>query len=167
MRALAIALLLAGCYQDTPEDIPCDGDEFCPTDLYCDSIWTCRSGTPPTVIVEGVSLSMSGPFAADVEIARGMPAQLHIRIANTGDAPTENLKLVATTPACLGQTDIDDRFLDINPDDAAVFDQTLSPMAGCASPQRINYEFSSTYRGDTEGVTFERVWPGAITVKLR
>lgn len=87
MRALAIALLLTGCYQDTPDGIPCDGDEFCPTGLYCDGIWTCREGTPPTVVVEGVSLSTAGPFAPDVEIPRGTPTQLHIRIANTGNAP--------------------------------------------------------------------------------
>lgn len=167
MRALAIAILLAGCYQDAPDDIPCDGDETCPTDLYCDSIWTCRAGTPPTLVVDGVSLSKTGPFTPDIEIARGMPTVLHIRITNTGDAPTESLKLVATTPACLNQTAIDDRFLDINPDDNSVFDQTLSPTAGCASPQTVSYEFSSTYRGDTEGVTFKRVWPGSITVKLR
>ena len=170
MSRIAVALVAAAsgaCYQDIPEqEIPCDGDDTCPTGMYCGFAFTCNETLPAHLVVDGASLSEDGPFG-QVEVTRGNFARIHIQITNDGSAPTSGLTLVASTPACLNQTNIDDRFADINPDDSSVFYIDVNPMAACPSPQRIGLAFDAAYRGHTNGTMYHRMWNGTVTVNLR
>lgn len=166
-RFVALALALLGaCFQDVPQEtIPCDGDETCPTGMYCGFAYTCNLTLPANLVVDGASLSSNGPFG-QVDVPRASSSRIHIQITNDGHAPAENLTLVTTTPACVNQTNIDDRFLDINPDDSAVFSLDVLPMASCASPQTIKLDFDAAYRGHTSGTMYHRMWSGTVTVTL-
>jgi hypothetical protein len=166
MRRFVVLAFLGACFQDVPQQtIPCDGDETCPTGMYCGFAYTCDLTLPAHLVVDGASLSNNGPFG-EVDVPRASSSRIYVKITNNGHAPTDNLTLVTTTPACLNQTDAENRFSNINPANSTVFDLDVMPMASCASPQTIKLDFDAAYRGHTSGTMYHRTWSGTVTVKL-
>jgi hypothetical protein len=90
MRALCAAVVAAcatACLQDTPE-VPCNGDETCPTGSWCGYTNTCFSladSSPPQLVLDGVGFGEAGPFKDSIVI-RSAGSSFTMRVTNIGGA---------------------------------------------------------------------------------
>lgn len=169
MRRAALGLVvLLGCYQDLPTDIPCDGDLSCPTDYWCTSAGTCSElskSSPPELVLEGASASASGPFGASVTIPRS-GGQVALQVHNRGGAEAAYPDITLAGPACF---DLDGTIGSnlvgiIGPGERAVARQTaVRPTAPC--PDAVVSVELKLSQGPSSR-RFERVWTGSFTAVL-
>ena len=107
LRAAAIALVLAGCYDPAVRDctVTCHGagecasGQVCGTDGYCKSpsAGTCNAADAPASEIDAPVATIDAP-PADASPPDGMPAQLHITITGKGKVVDSTSTIMCNAP---------------------------------------------------------------------
>jgi hypothetical protein len=167
-RWAAACVVLCGCFQEIPDDIPCAGDESCPTGYWCNAVGTCSDlgkVKPPELMLVGASNSQNGPFGNSVVIPRG-GGQVALQITNRGGSEAAYPDIALTAPACF---DVDGTISSnlvgiIDTGQTVVAHQTVArPTAPCPDAT-VNVEMKLS--GGVSGRKFDRIWTGSFTAVL-
>jgi hypothetical protein len=163
---LALAwLFLAGCFQEVASDIPCDGDQSCPTGYWCTWESVCQDlakETPPELVLQGAATSAQGPFGSSVVIPR-KGGVIALQIANHGGSDVPSAEVSLSGPACF---DLDET---LGPDEVGTIHEgetvvthptTVTPSAPCPN-HTIQVEIRLS-----QGPTTQRIWTGSFTATL-
>lgn len=143
MRAhLLVVVLMAGCFSAPSElDIPCDGDESCPTGFWCTDALGCASlqtSSPPELALVGVG----DPPAASIEVPVGTFSFFDVVIRNAGGAEASGGQVVGTGPECLGLGLIVDIPYGFAPGAQLWEKGSVNPDQDCDSPARVTVDMS-------------------------
>ena len=164
---ILVALAFAGCLQGSPSgDIPCDGDESCPTGFWCGEVGSCSeltSSSPPVLELVGVAQSDDGPFQSEISVPAGTVSGFELKLQNTGGSEAVYPSITLQGPDCLG---VDSAYFNaiIQPGEAGTADVEIDPDASCTGPASVEV----TMALDTPGATqhFTRSFTGSFTVNL-
>lgn len=148
MKRLSLFLLVlgAGCFQGVPENIPCTGDDECPTGYYCGGLWcsSLEKGSPEVLELGGVALSEAGPYGPSLVLPKNQYAQFRVQVKNTGGTDAYKVRLTHDAPACFGlETYSDASMVKAGGSDSMVVRLTGKPTSPCPAVD-VKVTFTST-----------------------
>jgi hypothetical protein len=167
-RLVLLGVMFSGCYQEIPENIPCDGDLSCPSEFWCNSIGTCSplgETTPAVLALEGVANSTTGPFGQTVTIPRG-GGTVALKLVNQGGAEAAYPDITVVAPACFDvEGTLPSNLVGIvGAGESVVARQTVArPTAPCPDAV-VNVEMKLSQGPSSR--RFERTWAGSFTAVL-